>query len=224
MSRLIIASACLSVVSVFTNASDAGEAIAYRLPKWNTMHFEDAAKAKQHLAAVKKLGCEAKQGSHGGHIDVAYRTGQWKSLEVANDKLAHQWEAWLKGAGFETLHGHSENHAGHDHDGAGHAGHDHAGHDHDHAGHDHGPNGAEEVRYRLPEWKTVHFKDKAQMDEFVAIMKGFGCEVRTEAHSGHVDTSVRCRDWKHIELPSHKVAQTWESWLAKSGFEVRHEH
>jgi hypothetical protein len=76
----------------------------------------------------------------------------------------------------------------------------------------------------LPEWKTVHFKDKAQMDEFVALMKGFGCEVRTEAHNGHVDTSVRCRDWKYIELPSHKVAQTWESWLAKSGFEVRHEH
>ena len=62
------------------------------------------------------------------------------------------------------------------------------------------------------------------MDEFVALMKGFGCEVRTEKHSGHVDTSVRCPEWKHIELPTHKVAQSWESWLAKTGFEVRHEH
>lgn len=221
MTRLIIASLCLFAISAGT-ASAAGEAIAYRLPKWNTMHFEDSAKAKQHLAAVKKLGCEAKEDSHSGHIDVAYRSGQWRSLEVATDKLAHQWEAWLKGAGFETLHGHAENHAGHDHDGADHAGHDHAGHDH--AGHNHGPNGAEEVAYRLPRWKTVHFKDKAQMEEFVALMKGFGCEVRAEAHSGHVDTSVRCPEWKHIELPTHKVAQSWESWLAKNGFEVRHEH
>ena len=221
MTRLIIASDCLFAISSGTSSA-AGEAIAYRLPKWNTMHFEDSAKAKQHLAAVKKLGCEAKADSHSGHIDVAYRSGQWRSLEVATDKLAHQWEAWLKGAGFETLHGHAENHAGHDHDGHGHAGHDHA--DHDHAGHNHGPNGAEEVAYRLPRWKTVHIKDKAQMEEFVALMKGFGCEVRTEAHSGHVDTSVRCPEWKHIELPTHKVAQRWESWLAKNGFEVRHEH
>ena len=186
------------------------------------MHFNDATKAKQHLAAVEKLGCEAREGSHGGHIDVAYRSTQWRSLEVATDKLAHQWETWLKGAGFETLHGHD--HAAHDHDGHNHAGHDHAGHGHDHAGHKHGPNEVEELAYRLANWKTVHIKDKAQLQEFVSLMKGFGCEVRTDAHSGHIDAKVRCRKWKLVELPSHKVAQNWQSWLAKNGFEVRHSH
>lgn len=221
MSRSVLTSVCIAAVCALANTSDASEAIAYRLPKWNTMHFEDSATAKQHLAAVKKLGCEAKQDSHSGHIDVSYRASQWKSLEVATDKLAHQWEAWLKGAGFETLHGHAEDHAGHDHDGPGH---DHAGHDHDHAGHDHGPNKAEEVAYRLGEWKTVHLNDKAQLAEFVALMKGFGAEVQTDDHGGHVDVKVRCPKWKHVELPSHKVAQTWESWLGKNGFEVRHIH
>ena len=210
MSRSILTSVCIAAVCALVNTSDASEAIAYRLPKWNTMHFNDASKAKQHLEAVKKLGCEAKEDSHSGHIDVAYRTSQWRSLEVASDKLAHQWDAWLKGAGFETLHGHD--HGQHDHDG------------HDHEGHSHGPGGAEVVAYRLPTWKSVHFKKKAELEEFVALMKGFGCEVRTESHSGHVDTTIRCPKWKNIELPNHKVAQSWQNWLAKNGFEVKHEH
>ena len=220
MTRTAFLSAIVIAATFLAGSCHAAEAIAYRLPKWNTMHFEDSVKAKQHLETVKKLGCEAKQDSHSGHIDVAYRASNWKSLEVANDKLAHQWEAWLKGAGFETLHGHD--HGKHDHDGHDHAGHDHAGHDHD--GHSHGPGGAEVVAYRLPSWKTVHFKKKAEMEEFVALMKGFGCEVRTESHSGHVDTTIRCPKWKNIELPNHKVAQSWQTWLAKNGFEVKHEH
>jgi len=222
MTKTIVTLTCLIAASLFAGIGQAAESIAYRLPKWNTLHFEDSAKANQHLAAVKKLGCEAKNDSHSGHIDVSYRSAQWQSLEVATDKLAHQWEGWLKGAGFETLHGHAEDHTGHDHGGAGHEGHDHGGADH--AGHDHGPNKTEEVAYRLPEWKTVHLKEKAQLKEFVALMKGFGAEVRTDQHSGHIDVKVRCAKWKLVELPSHKVAQSWESWLSKNGFEVRHVH
>ena len=47
------------------------ETIAFNLPQWKTMHFDDATKATQHAEMVKKLGCEVKQGQHSGHIDLA---------------------------------------------------------------------------------------------------------------------------------------------------------
>jgi hypothetical protein len=28
---------------------------------------------------------------------------------------------------------------------------------------------------------------------------------------------------KHIECPSHEVAQFWQQWLTKTGFEAKHE-
>jgi hypothetical protein len=107
--------------------------IAYRLTSGKTMHFDDSKKASEHLTAVKKLGCEVSQEDHEGHGDVVYSCPKWKALTVADDKLAHQWEEWLKGAGFETLHGHAESeHHDHNADGA----HDHA-EEHEH-GHDTG--------------------------------------------------------------------------------------
>ena len=107
---------CLALVSL-AGVAEAAESIAYRLSETKEMHFDDARKAEQHLAAVKKLGCEAKIDSHGGHTDVIYRSTRWQSMEFATDELAHQWEDWLKKAGFETLHGHATDH------GAGHADH-----------------------------------------------------------------------------------------------------
>ncbi len=209
---------CLALVAL-TNVSKAGEAIAYRLPETKEMHFDDARKAEQHLAAVKKLGCEARLDSHSGHTDVAYRSVKWQVMEVASDELAHQWEDWLKKAGFETVHGHASDHgAGHsDHDG-----HDHSGHSH--AGHNHGPGEAEEVSYVLRNWKTIHLQDATQMSELVALMKGLGCEVRMEDHGGHTDVSIRCPQVKHIEVASHAAASGWQEWLQKNGFETRHEH
>lgn len=212
MSRLIFRSLCCLALATVTGAAEAAESIAYRLSDWKEMHFDDPGKASQHLAAVKKLGCEARQDSHGGHTDVVYRSPKWQALEVANDELAHQWEAWLKGAGFQTLHGHAHDHTGH-----GHAG-------HDHAGHAHGPGEVEELVYRLPNWKTTHVEDKNQSPEVVALMKGLGCEVQFDEHDGHADVTVRCSQWKQIELPSHKAAEGWQDWLQKAGFEVRHTH
>ena len=218
---------CLALAAV-ASTSEAREAIAYRLSQTKEMHFDDARKAELHLAAVRKLGCEAQMASHGGHTDVVYRSSKWRVLEVATDKLAHQWEAWLKKAGFETLHGHAADHgAGHDHAGHDHAGRDHAGHDHaghDHAGHNHGPGEAEEVSYVMPRWKTIHSEDAGQLAELTALMKGLGCEVRTENHGGHTDLSIRCPKWKHVEFASHRAAVSWQDWLRKNGFETRHEH
>ena len=150
---------------------------------------------------------------------MSYRSAKWQVMEVASDELAHQWEDWLKRAGFETVHGHAADHgAGHsDHDG-----HDHSGHNH--AGHNHGPGEAEEVSYALRDWKTIHSQNAAQMSEMVALMKGLGCEVRTEDHGGHTDVSIRCPQVKHIEVASHAAASGWQEWLQKNGFKTRHEH
>lgn len=219
---------CLALVSL-AGTANAAESIAYRLPETKEMHFDDARKAEQHLAAVRKLGCEARLDSHGGHTDVIYRSTRWHSMEVVTDELAHQWEDWMKKAGFETLHGHAavhgdghDDHAGHDHAGHDHAGHDHAGHSH--AGHDHGPGEVEEVSYRMDRWKNLHIEDARQAPEIIAVMKGLGCEVRSENHAGHADVSVRCPQWKLIELASHKAAQGWEGWLQKQGFVVKYDH
>lgn len=209
---------CLAMVAL-TSVSDAKEAVAYRLSQTKELHFDDARKAEQHLATVKKLGCEARKDSHGGHTDVIYRSAKWQVMDVANDKLAHQWEDWLKKAGFETVHGHAADHGtGHD----AHDSHDHSVHDH--SGHSHGPGKSEEVSYVLPNWKTIHSRDAAQMSELVALIKGLGCEVRTEDHGDHKDVSVRCSKWKHIEVSSHQAAAGWQDWLRKNGFETRHEH
>lgn len=218
ISKLLCFAALLSVGTVVS----AEESIAFCLPKWKEMHFDDSAKAQQHLAAVQKLGCEAKIDSHGGHTDVVYRSPKWKSMEVSDDKLAHQWESWLKKAGFETLHGHAADHGGDDH--AGHEGHDHAAHDHDHAGHSHAEGQVEEVNYRMMGWKTLHVENKEQLAELTAMLRGLGCELKSSQHSGHADLSFRCPQWKHIEVGSHQVATTWEQWLAKTGFEAKHIH
>jgi len=201
------------------NIATATESIAYRLPEWKEMHFDDARKAEQHLAAVKKLGCETQLNSHNGHTDVVYRAVRWQSMEVANDKLAHQWQDWMNSSGFETLHGHSADHGtGHDP----HDGHDHAGHSHE--GHNHDPGQAEEVSFVMQKWQTLHVNDVSQAPEIAAILKGLGCEVRSENHDDHTDVFVRCQKWKHVELSSHRTAQIWEGWLKQQGFTVKHEH
>ena len=216
MSRYLSITLSGLTLALLAQSASAEEAIAYRLSDWHQMHFEDPVKAEQHLAAVRKLGCEVRQDAHDGHVDVVYRSARWQALEVASDELAHQWEDWLKGSGFETLHGHAADHAGHDH-----AGHDHAGHDH--AGHDHDPGAVEEVAYRLPAWRTSQVDSAEQLPQLVALMQGLGCEVRVDQQvRGTI--RFRCPQWKHIELPSHQAAAGWEDWLRRAGFEVRHTH
>lgn len=190
--------------------------VAYRLGDWKTMEYDDVKVAQQHLQAVKNLGCEARAEDHAGHVDVTYRLRQWKPLKLSSDKLVHQWEGWLKASGFETVHGHEEAHA------EGHAGHDHA--EHDHAGHQHGPNGEESIAYRLTNWKTIHFESADERNQLLAIVQGFGCEIRQETHDGHEDVLVRCPQWMHAEFSTHAIAGNWEQWLKRTGFETQHEH
>lgn len=198
--------------------------IAYRLTAGKTMHFDDSKKAGEHLATVKKLGCEVSQEDHEGHGDVVYRCPKWKALTLADDKLAHQWGEWLKGAGFETLHGHAaddhDHHAGEAHEHA----EDHAHEDVESHAHEHGHKAGkhEEVSYRLPSWVVLHPQKEDEAQELIAIVKGLGCEVREDRHEGHGDVSIRCAEWKHIELASLEAAESWQKWMTTTGFETRH--
>lgn len=213
LQRIVHSSAFLAFLftsSLTCQSTEAAESIAYRLPEWHEQHFEDPAKAELHLQTVKNLKCEAKKVDDAGHEDIVYLAPKWQSLELATDELAHQWADWLQVAGFEMVHGHSAEHEDHKHG--------------EHGDQDHAKGEMEEVTYRLPEWKTTHFEESNRFNEYVALMKGFGCELRTEDHEGHGDMNVRCQKWKHIELATHTQAVVWEEWLKKAGFEVQHSH
>ena len=82
------------------------ELVQYRLEKWKTTHAEPGEKGEQMIATLKKLRCEVKVSSHGGHSDVSYRCPKWQELSLKSHKEAHGWESWLKKLGFQTKHAH----------------------------------------------------------------------------------------------------------------------
>ena len=81
------------------------ELVEYRLEKWKTTHAEGD-QGDKLVATLKKLRCEVKVASHGGHTDVNYRCAKWQQLALKSHEEAHQWEVWLKKYGFETNHAH----------------------------------------------------------------------------------------------------------------------
>jgi len=190
--------------------------VAHRLSEWQTKHFEDKAKAEQHADAVKQLGAEVRVDNHETHVDVIYRSTNWKPLRIESDELAHQWEEWLKAAGFETLHGHSPVHDEHAH-------HEEPGHDEEKDDHDHHDEHGEVVLYRIPAWTAQHFTDAVAADQFITIAQALRCEVKPASHTGHTDIQFRCAKWMAVEFPDHKTAEKWAKFLASAGFEVRHE-
>jgi len=103
----LIASA--SMCGLFARATEPNtaekELVSYRLEKWKTTHSEGD-KAEKLVGTLKKLRCEVKVGSHGGHTDVNYRCPKWQQLALKSHEEAHQWESWLNKLGFETQHAH----------------------------------------------------------------------------------------------------------------------
>lgn len=98
------------------------------------------------------------------------------------------------------------------------AGHDH---DHDHGDHDHG---SETLAFCLTDWKTLHFDDANKAQQHLDMVKKLGCEVKQGKHSGHIDVSYRCPNWKSMQVETHKLAEQWLGWLKGSGFDVSHGH
>ena len=174
------------------------ETIAFNLPRWKTMHFDDAAKAKQHADMVKKLGCEVKQEQHGGHIDLTYRCVEWSSMTVETHALAEQWSGWLKGSVFDVSHAHPD---------AIYA------------------KGKEAVEFRLVNWKSIHGKGTPDEKKFIELLGKLGCEVVVSEHTGHSDIKFRAPTWRDVHVAEHKGAEELSNWLKKNGFEVApHKH
>ncbi|MGN6135322.1 MAG: hypothetical protein ACTHK7_11800 [Aureliella sp.] len=174
-----------------------GESVAYQLAAWKSLHFDDAQKAAQHAATVKKLGCEVRQSAHSGHTDVSYRCPEWKTLAVANHQLAAQWIGWLKGSGFDVSHAHPASQFA---------------------------TGPEAVEFRLIKWKSLHGTNSPQETQLVNQLKTIGCEVAVEQHNGHSDIRFRAPTWRDIHVADHASAEQWSTWLEQNGFEVHHSH
>lgn len=174
-----------------------GETLAFQLPQWKAMHFDDAAKATQHMETVKKLGCEVKQGNHAGHIDVSYRCPEWKTMAVKDHAMADQWSGWLKASGFDVSHSHSDPAFA---------------------------EGPEAVEFRMVKWKQIHGNGSPQEAQMLDQLKKVGAEVVVENHGNHSDIKFRAPTWRDVHFADHGTADQWMGWLKQNGFETRHEH
>jgi hypothetical protein len=175
-----------------------GETLAFCLPEWKTLHFDDANKAQQHLDMVKKLGCEVKQGKHAGHIDLSYRCPDWKSMKVKTNVLVEQWLDWLRGSGFDVSRGHLDAIY---------------------------IKGKESVEFRLVKWKSIHGNGSNQEKQFVDALKQLGVEVVADNHGDHSDIRYRSPVWRDVHVADHEAAEQLMAWLKQNGFEVaEHKH
>lgn len=76
--------------------------VRYRLVKPRTVHLRQADEGEKILAALKLIGAKVSQNDHGNHVDATFSCPQWKTIELPTEKKAHEWQAWLQQAGFET--------------------------------------------------------------------------------------------------------------------------
>jgi len=193
----------IAIVSMTLTAEDsvldtsAGEIVAYRLSQWKEMHFDDPAKAERHMRAVQKLGCEAWQESHSGHIDIVYRCADWRTTTVQTHEDAAEKLEWLRGAGFDTHH--SDVHRKFRH-------------------------GDHSVQLRLIEWKVAHLTDGigGPAKELTTQLHDFGCEIRSEPHDDHIDLSYRCPIWTALHTSNGTAARKLQAQLSGYGFETKH--
>jgi len=104
--------------------------------------------------------------------------------------------------------------------------HDHSHDGHDHAGHNHGAHdhSGETLAFRRTEWNELHFDDPAKAELHLKTLKQLGCEGQLANHSGHVDVTFRCVEWKTLDVANHELAEQWGAWLKTSGLEVSHTH
>ena len=89
-----------------TASAAANEIVKFRLTSVRRIHSHNAEEAKSFAMTLKKIGCECQVDKHGGHFDVVYQCPKWKQIKAQSHEEAHKWEAWLKKAGFETVHEH----------------------------------------------------------------------------------------------------------------------
>ena len=176
-------------------AADSPQSIAFRLTEWKSLHFDDEQEAKRQLQLLKKIGCESELKPHTDHTDLRFRASRWSKITLETHEAADEWEKWLKTFGFETLHGHDEA----------------------------PPKGAIAVHYRMADSQSLHTKDAKQAQEMTAIFTGLGCKVQQAQHTGHIDLTISCSNWRNLIFESHEDAHVVQKWLDSEGFETSHE-
>ena len=189
--------------------------VAYKTKKVHSKSFQDSGEAEKLIRALTTLRCKVSRQQTGDSIVVQYECPQWQSISVSTQKIAHQWEEWLREAGFEIVHGHNEERGGY---------HEHA----EKSGQNDDENAEsgktpEEIQYQLARKVTLH-PEEGKDQELIAILKGLGCTIDIDSHDGHTDLVVQCKSWKHAEFSSHQSAQQWDKWLKGFGFDVKHSH
>lgn len=169
------------------------EILAFRLPKWKNLHFNDAAKAEKHASTVEQLGCEVQRAAHDGHTDVSYRCVQWQSLTLKNHEEAESWAKWLGQAGFDVSHAHVDKSF---------------------------QTGESSVAFELSEWKTIHGKGGESDSQLIEQLRKMGCEVRVSNHGNHLDIRYRAPIRRALRFENESHAVQYSAWLKNRGFET----
>ncbi len=195
-SRSILALLSLAWSTQVADAAERPQSLAFRLASWKDLSFENTEEARQQLQTLKQLGCEARidQQSPGAHL--RFRAVRWTKVTLDTQELADEWEKWLKTTGFETLHAHDKSPA----------------------------KDAVAVHFRMPKSATRHVTEADQAKELLAIYSGLGCEVQQAQHSGHIDLTVSCPNWRNLIFETHEQAHSMQKWLQEHGFQTHHEH
>lgn len=169
--------------------------VGFRATEWKTIHSNSDDQASQVVATLNKLGCEVKTEDHGNHVDIRYRCPDWRSMKLDTDTLVNQWNMWCTTQGMETVVINP-------------------------------PANTKRptVKFRLTKAKTVHLHDVDKAKQIVNTLTLIGCQVETQDHDGHLDTTFACPEWTTIELSSEDSAHGWQKWLDESGFETEHTH
>jgi hypothetical protein len=82
------------------------EIVKYRLVEWRAQHVHQPQEVGQLTTLYRALGCEIESSQHSGHTDLRLRCPNWLEIELPTHDAAHQWQAFLDKAGFETQHEH----------------------------------------------------------------------------------------------------------------------
>ena len=80
--------------------------VRFRLTAPRTVHLHNKVEGDQIINTLNLVGCSVATNQHGDHMDATYSCGQWKTIELPTEDVAHAWQKWFRDSGFETQHTH----------------------------------------------------------------------------------------------------------------------
>lgn len=76
------------------------------------------------------------------------------------------------------------------------------------------------LAYQVAAWRTLHMDDEGKADQQIATLKKLGCVTQRREHSGHIDVTFRCNEWKVLAIEEKEKAEGWVTWLKSNGFDT----